>query len=155
MGVVSWQLAAAAITGFIAKENVVGTLAVCFSITSFINVDELSLEGGADEVAAKMGLTAVSALAYLMFNLFTPPCFAAIGAMNSEIDNKKWFFSGIALQLSVGFTLGYLVNTIGTLIVDSSKLHIGGAIGGGIAVLIIAIIIAYLCIKADKKAKAG
>ena len=153
VGVVSWQLAAAAITGFIAKENVVGTLAVCFAITNFINIDELVLEGGADEVAAKMGLTAVSALAYLMFNLFTPPCFAAIGAMNSEIGNAKWFFSGIALQLSVGFTVGYLVNTIGTLIIKPSSLHLGGAIGGAVAVLFFAAIITYLCIKADKKVK--
>ena len=100
-----------------------------------------------------MGLTAVSALAYLMFNLFTPPCFAAIGAMNSEMKSAKWLWSGIALQLSVGFTVGYLVNTIGTLIVDASALHIGGAIGGGIAVLCITAIITYLCIKADKTAK--
>ena len=149
VGVISWQLAAAAITGFIAKENVVGTLAVCFSITNFINVDELVLEGGADQVAAKMGLTAVSALAYLMFNLFTPPCFAAIGAMNSEIGNKKWFFCGIALQLAVGFTVGYLVNTIGTLIISPASLHLGGAIGGAVAVLCFAAIIIYLCIKAD------
>ena len=154
VGIVSWQLAAAAITGFIAKENVVGTLAVCFGVTNFINVDELVLEGGAEEVAAKMGIGTAAALAYLMFNLFTPPCFAAIGAMNSEMKSAKWLWSGIALQLSVGFTVGYLVNTIGTLIVDASALHVGGAIGGGIAVIIIAAVIVSLCIKADKKAKA-
>ena len=154
VGIVSWQLAAAAITGFIAKENVVGTLAVCFGVTNFINVDELVLEGGAEEVAAKMGIGTAAALAYLMFNLFTPPCFAAIGAMNSEMKSAKWLWSGIALQLSVGFTVGYLVNTIGTLIVDASAIHVGGAIGGGIAVIIIAAVIVSLCIKADKKAKA-
>ena len=73
-----WQLAAAAVTGFIAKENVVGTLAVVYGITNFIDVDELVLVHGAEEVAAIFGLTKVAALAYLMFNLFTPPCFAAI-----------------------------------------------------------------------------
>ena len=154
VGIVSWQLAAAAITGFIAKENVVGTLAVCFGVTNFINVDELVLEGGAEEVAAKMGIGTAAALAYLMFNLFTPPCFAAIGAMNSEMKSAKWLWSGIALQLSVGFTVGYLVNTIGTLIVDASAIHLGGAIGGGIAVIIIAAVIVSLCIKADKRVKA-
>lgn len=153
IGIVSWQFAAAAVTGFIAKENVVGTLAVCFGITNFINVDELVLEGRADEVATKMGITAVAGLAYLMFNLFTPPCFAAIGAMNSEIKSAKWLWGGIALQLSVGFTIGYLVNTVGTIIVDVSALHIGGAIGGGIAVIIIVSIIILLCISADKKFK--
>ncbi len=149
VGIVSWQLAAAAVTGFIAKENVVGTLAVCFGVTNFINVDELVLEGGAEEVAAKMGISAVAALAYLMFNLFTPPCFAAIGAMNSEMKSAKWLWGGIALQLATGFTIGYLVNTIGTLIVDASALHIGGAIGGGIAVAVIVAIIVGLCIKAE------
>ena len=153
VGVLSWQLAAAAITGFIAKENVVGTLAVCFSITNFIDTEELALVGGANEVATAMGLTTVSALAYLMFNLFTPPCFAAIGAMNSEMKSAKWLWGAIGFQLGVGFTIGYLVNTVGTLIVDASALHIGGAIGGGIAVVVFAAILVGLCISADKKLK--
>ncbi len=152
IGIVSWQMAAAAVTGFIAKENVVGTLAVCFSITNFINIDELVLEGGASEVAATMGIGPVAALAYLMFNLFTPPCFAAIGAMNSEMRNAKWLWGGIALQLSVGFTVGYLVYQIGTLITEGT---LGAAfLPGFIAVSVIVAIIAYLCINADKKIEA-
>ena len=154
VGILSWQLAAAAITGFIAKENVVGTLAVCFAITNFIDTEELALVGGANEVATVMGLTRVAALAYLMFNLYSPPCFAAIGAMNAEMKNAKWLWGGIGLQLGVGFTVGYLVNTIGTLIVDASALHIGGAIGGGIAVALMVAIVVYLCISAEKKLKA-
>ena len=154
VGVLSWQLAAAAITGFIAKENVVGTLAVCFAITNFIDTEELALVGGANEVATAMGLTTVSALAYLMFNLFTPPCFAAIGAMNAEIKSAKWLWGAIGFQLGIGFTVGYLVNTIGTLIVDASKLNIGGAIGGGIAVIVFAVILVSLCINSDRKLKA-
>ena len=72
VGVVAWQLAAAAITGFIAKENVVGTLAVCFvGLENLINVEELAmLEGAGAEVAEVMAITKVAALAYLMFNLF-------------------------------------------------------------------------------------
>ncbi len=155
VGILSWQLAAAAITGFIAKENVVGTLAVCFAITNFIDMEELALTGGANEVAAKMGLTAVSALAYLMFNLFTPPCFAAIGAMNSEMKSAKWLWGAIGLQLGIGFTVGYLVNTIGTLIVDASKIHIGGAIGGGVAIVVFAIILIALCVSSNKKLNAN
>ena len=123
VGYVSWQLAAAAITGFIAKENVVGTLAVCFGITNLINVDDLVLEGGANimEVAQAFGtgsgsaMAAVAALAYLMFNLFTPPCFAAIGAMNAELGSKKWLFAGIGLQIGVGYSVGFLVNFFGSL----------------------------------------
>jgi len=149
-----WQLAAAAVTGFIAKENVVGTLAVCFGISNLIDTEELALmEGAGMEVAAVFGLTKVAALAYLMFNLFTPPCFAAIGAMNSEIKSRKWLFGGIGLQLGTGFTVGYLVYTIGTLLTDASRLHVGGAIGGLAAVVMFAAFILYLIRKADQGLK--
>ena len=149
VGIFSWQLAAAAITGFIAKENVVGTLAVCFSITNFINMDELTLMGGEAEVAAIMGLTKSAALAYLMFNLFSPPCFAAIGAMNSEMKSAKWLLGGIALQLGVGFTVGYLVYQIGTYITSG---QIGnGMLNGLIAILVMAICITFICINSQKK----
>ena len=151
VGVLSWQLAAAAVTGFIAKENVVGTLAVCFSITNFIDTEELQLIGGANEVAAVMGLTKIAALAYLMFNLFSPPCFAAIGAMNSEMKSAKWLFGGIALQLGMGFSVGYLVYTIGTIIIDSSKLNITAAICGGVAIVLMLLTVASLSIRASKE----
>ncbi len=154
VGVLSWQLAAAAVTGFIAKENVVGTLAVCFvGLENLIDTEELMLmEGAGAEVATVFAITKVAALAYLMFNLFTPPCFAAIGAMNSEIKSKKWLFSGIALQLGVGFTVGYLVFQIGTLITT-------GALGAGflpglVAVILMAAVVVYLCVNADRKLKA-
>jgi len=149
VGVLSWQLAAAAVTGFIAKENVVGTLAVCFSITNFINVDELVLEGGASEVAATMGLTASAALAYLMFNLYTPPCFAALGAMSAEMKSKKWFWGGIALQLGTGFTVGFLVYQIGTLITTGAVGR--GFLGGLIAVLAFVAVLVVLIIRANKR----
>ncbi len=152
-----WQLAAAAVTGFIAKENVVGTLAVCFGISNLINADELIIEQGADVslIASAFGggvvpaMTSVAALAYLMFNLFTPPCFAAMGAMNSEIGNKKWLFGGIGLQLATGFTVAFAVFQIGSLITTGS---VGaGFVPGLIVVLAIVAFITYLCIKADKK----
>ena len=152
VGVLSWQLAAAAVTGFIAKENVVGTLAVCFSITNFIDTEELQLIGGANEVAAVMGLTKIAALAYLMFNLFSPPCFAAMGAMNSEMKSAKWLFGGIALQLGMGFSVGYLVYTIGTIIIDSSKLNITAAICGGAAIALMLLTVAALSIRASIRA---
>lgn len=154
VGVLSWQLAAAAVTGFIAKENVVGTLAVCFSITNFIDTEELALVGGSNEVVAAMGITKVAALAYLMFNLYSPPCFAAIGAMNSEMKSGKWLWGGIGLQLCVGFTVGYLVYTIGTLIVDASALNVVSAFCGGLAVVVMAIIVVALCINSNNKLKA-
>lgn len=118
VGVLSWQLAAAAVTGFIAKENVVGTLAVCFvGLENLIDTEELAMmEGAGAEVATVVAITKVAALAYLMFNLFTPPCFAAIGAMRSELKSGKWLAGAICLQLAVGYTVGFLVFQIGTLI---------------------------------------
>ena len=151
VGVLSWQLAAAVITGFIAKENVVGTLAVCFvGLNNLIDTDELALmEGAGAEVGAVMAITKVSALAYLMFNLFTPPCFAAMGAMNSEMKSAKWFWAGIGLQLGTGFTVGYLVYQIGTFI-TTGKLG-AGFLGGFAAVVVFATILAVLCVRGDKK----
>ena len=155
IGVLSWQMAAAAVTGFIAKENVVGTLAVCFvGLENLIDTEELMLlEGAGTEVAAVFAITKVAALAYLMFNLYTPPCFAAIGAMNAEMKSAKWLWGGIGLQLAVGYTVAYFVYTIGTLIVAPESLAILPAILGGIAVVIMAAIIIALIYKAEKNVK--
>ncbi len=143
-----WQLAAAAITGFIAKENVVGTLATVYGITSLIN-DDFELVGSGNEVAVVMGLTKVAALAYLMFNLYTPPCFAALGAMNSEMKSGKWLLGGICLQLATGYTVAFLVYQVGTLITTGS---LGTAfVPGLIAVLVFAAIIVWRIRKSDKE----
>ncbi len=145
-----WQLAAAAITGFIAKENVVGTLAVVYGISNFIDTEEFELISGADSVAAAMGLTSVAAVAYLMFNLFTPPCFAAIGAMNAEMENRKWLWGGVAFQFATGYTVAYLVYQIGTLATTGT---IGsGALPGFLAVAIIVGIIVSLMRKGRVRA---
>ena len=137
-----WQLAAAAITGFIAKENVVGTLAVVYGLTAFIDVDELALTGGANNVAMAMGLTSVTALAYLFFNLYTPPCFAAIGAMNSEMKSKGWLWGAIGLQLGTGYTVAFLIYQFGTLFTEG---HFGQAfIPGLIAVLCMVAIVVLI-----------
>lgn len=151
LGFGAWQLAAAAITGFIAKENVVGTLAVVYSITNFIDTEELALVSGASEVAGVMGLTSVAALAYLMFNLFTPPCFAAIGAMNSEMENKKWLWSGIGFQFGMGYTVAFLTYQIGTLITTGSLGN--GFIPGFIAVAAMIAYVAYLVRKGNNIAQ--
>lgn len=150
VGVLSWQLAAAAVTGFIAKENVVGTLAVCFvGLENLIDTDELAmLEGTGAEIAGIIAITKVAALAYLMFNLYTPPCFAAIGAMNSEMRSSKWLWGGISLQLGIGYTVAFLVYQVGTLITTGS---LGaGFVPGLAAVLVMAAIVVYLCVKTDK-----
>ncbi len=144
-----WQMAAAAVTGFIAKENVVGTLAVVYGVTSFIDTEELALMGGANEVAAIFGITKVAALACLMFNLYTPPCFAALGAMNSEMKDRKWFWGGVALQFATGYVVAFLVYQIGTLITEGT---VGsGFVPGLIVVAVIVAVVVYIIKKQEKK----
>ena len=137
-----WQLAAAAVTGFIAKENVVGTLAVVYGLTRFIDTEELAMTGGASDIALTMGLTGVSAIAYLFFNLFTPPCFAAIGAMNSEMQSKGWLWSAIGLQMCVGYTVAFLINQVGTLVTAGH--FAAGFIPGAIAILVMIFVVVMI-----------
>lgn len=152
VGIAAWQLAAAAVTGFIAKENVVGTLAVCYGLSAFIDTEELALIGDGNVVASAMALTKVAALAYLMFNLFTPPCFAALGAMNSEMQSKKWLWGGIALQLGTGYTVAFLVYQIGTFI---TTVRFGaGFVPGLIAVAAMAAVVIFLIRRTNQQFEA-
>ncbi len=157
VGVLSWELAAAAVTGFIAKENVVGTLAVCFvGLEHLIDTDELALmEGAGESVAGVLAITKIAALAYLMFNLYSPPCFAAIGAMNAEMKSGKWLWGGIALQLGVGYTAAYLIYTVGTLIVSPDSLAVTPALAGLAAVLFAAVFVGVLIRKNSRTAKSA
>ncbi len=129
LGFGMWQLAAAAVTGFIAKEEVVGTLGAVFTALA-VNEDFELLQTGNGE--AVLGITAAAGLAYLIFNLFTPPCFAAIGAMNAEIKSKKWLFAGIGLQFAIAYVLSFLTYQAGTIITTS-------AVGDGFAAGILAV----------------
>ncbi len=148
VGVAAWQRAAAAITGFIAKEYVVGTLAVCYGFAVGDNLEMLS--GGAS-VAASMGqLSQVAALAYLMFNLFSPPCFAAIGAMRAELNSRKWFWAGIATQMGTGYVLAFLVYQIGTL-VTTGHLGAGFVPGAAVSAALVALV-TVLCIRGGRRA---
>lgn len=161
IGYVSWQLAAATVTGFIAKENVVGTLAVCFGISNLINIDDLVIEEGAQvsEIALAFGqgsggaMLAIASLAYLMFNLFSPPCFAAIGAMNSELKSKKWLFAGIGLQLGVGYTVGFLTYFLGALFTRASYTSMWIPIVGWIIEALIVGIVVYMILRTRAQQK--
>jgi ferrous iron transport protein B len=148
LGFGMWQMAAAAITGFIAKEEVVGTLGAIFTALAVNEEFELMQSGGGVEI---FGITAVAGLAFLMCNLFTPPCFAAIGAMNSEIKSKKWLFAGIGLQFATAYVVCFLVYQIGTLI-TTAKLGTG-FFPGLIAVAAIIAVVVILGIRSNAKAK--
>ena len=107
LGFIGWQLAAASITGFIAKENVVSTFAIILATAS---QDALFAPGG----ALSGFFTPVTAYAFLAFNLFTPPCFAAIGAMNTELGDRKWLVRALLFQFSTGYLLAMAITQIGT-----------------------------------------
>ena len=139
VGVVMWQLAAATITGFIAKENVVGTLAV-----AFIGLENVTGEGAGV-------FTTASALAFLILNLFTPPCFAAIGAMNAELKSKRWLFGAIGFQLGIGYSLSFLVYFFGTLLSGESFGEVWMPILGFAVVIAFAVTLAVLILKKNKE----
>ena len=144
VGVVAWQLAAAAITGFIAKENVVGTLAVCYGISNLIDLESFEMVGAANEVTLAFGISSAAALAFLMFNLFTPPCFAAIGAMNAELRDRKWLWAGIGLQFAVGYSISFIVYFFGTLFSGDGFSKVWMPIVGWIIMIIIGTILTLL-----------
>ncbi len=154
VGVVMWQLAAAAVTGFVAKECVVSTLATCFAFEAILDEEMIGVSGDASIAAGAMGISAVAALAFLVFNLFSPPCFAAIGAMKSEINSRKWFWGGIALQFAVGYTIAFLTFFFGSLITGNSLGEPWMPVLGWSVIAIIAGILATLIIKNNQpKAK--
>ncbi len=155
VGVVMWQLAAAAVTGFIAKECVVGTLATCLAFESILDEEMIGVSGDASVAAGAMGIGAVAALAFLMFNLFSPPCFAAIGAMNSEIKSRKWFWAGIGLQFAVGYIVAFLTFFFGSLITGASLGEPWMPILGWAIVAFIAAFVAALIIKNNRPKSAA
>ena len=152
VGVALWQLAAAAVTGFIAKECVVSTLATVFMFEHLIGEDLEAV--GAIGASNMGGISVVAGLAFLMFNLFTPPCFAALGAMNSEMGNRKWLWAGIGLQFSVGYTIGFLVFFFGTLFTGGSFGAAWMPIVGWAIILAIALFFAFMIVRKNKQLKA-
>ncbi len=138
LGFIGWQLAAASLTGFIAKENVVATFAVLLAVAS---EDALHLPGG----ALTQLFTPVTAFAYLVFNLFTPPCFAAIGAMNSEMGSRKWVLKALGFQFGVGYILAMIITQVGSLIAYGQP-----AVGFVPAIIITIITVVYLVFAINK-----
>ena len=147
LGFGMWQLAAAAVTGFIAKEEVVGTLGAIFTALAIDEEFNLLQSGGGEEI---LGISAAAGLAYLIFNLFTPPCFAAIGAMNSEIKSKKWLFAGLGLQFSIAYVMSFLIYQLGTLFTEGK---LGTAFVPGLF-FVVAIISAVVFLGISSNAKA-
>lgn len=134
LGFVGWQLAAATVTGFVAKENVLTTFAVLLAASE----DALHMAGG----PLNDFFNPVTAYAFLVFNLFTPPCFAAIGAMRAELGSGKWLAKGLMFQLSVGYIMALLFTHIGSLVVYGKTAV--GFVPAMIILALYAILIVYM-----------
>ncbi len=140
LGFVGWKMAAATLTGFIAKENVVAAFAVILAASD----EALYATGGP---LAEM-FTPITAFSFLVFNLFIPPCFAAIGAMNAEMGGRKWLVRAILFQIGVGYTLAMLVTQVGTLLMYGELSS--GFVPAVIVIILIAGLVYYLIRRSDK-----
>jgi ferrous iron transport protein B len=105
-------------------------------------------------IAAVFGITKVAAGAFLMFNLFSPPCFAAIGAMNAEMKSRKWLWAGIGLQLAVGYVVSFLTFFFGSLIFGNSLGAAWMPILGWCITLGVAAVLVVLIIRQNKSKNA-
>lgn len=123
LGFGDWRSAVAAVTGLIAKENVVGTFGVLFG------AGEVSENGREIWAMVAASFTAVSAYAFLVFNLLCAPCFAAMGAIRREMNNPKWFWFAVGYQTGFAYAVALCVYQLGSWFA-------GGSFGFGTAVAV-------------------
>ena len=116
-----WKMAVAAVTGLIAKENVVATFGILFGYA------EVAENGDEIWQVLSAAMTGAGAYSFLVFNLLCAPCFAAMGAIKREMNNRKWFWIAIGYQTGLAYVVSMCIYQIGTLITT-------GAFGVGTAV---------------------
>lgn len=133
-----WQAAVAAVTGLIAKENVVGTFGVLYGFA------EVAEDGAEIWGSLAASFTAISAYSFLVFNLLCAPCFAAMGAIKREMNNKRWFWFAIGYQTVFAYLVSLVIYQIGALFT-------GGGFGIGTIVAILVVILGvYLLFRPQK-----
>ena len=137
----NWKSAVAAITGLVAKENVVGTFGILFGFAEVA-------EDGAEIWGTLAGsMTAAAAYSFLVFNLLCAPCFAAMGAIKREMNNRKWFWFAVGYQTALAYVVSLCVYQIGTLITT-------GTFGIGTAVAFLLVIgFIYLLVRPYREGK--
>lgn len=137
----NWKSAVAAITGLVAKENVVGTFGILFGFAEVA-------EDGAEIWGTLAGsMTAAAAYSFLVFNLLCAPCFAAMGAIKREMNNKKWFWFAVGYQTALAYVVSLCVYQIGTLITT-------GTFGFGTAAAFLLVIgFIYLLVRPYRESK--
>lgn len=109
-----WKMAVAAITGLVAKENVVGTFGMLFGFA------EVAEDGAEIWSNLSASLAPVAAYSFLVFNLLCAPCFAAMGAIKREMNNAKWFWFAIGYQCFLAYVVSLCIYQIGMLITAGS-----------------------------------
>ncbi|MDR0450375.1 MAG: ferrous iron transporter B [Treponema sp.] len=134
LGFGTWDAAVATITGFVAKENVVGTMGVLYG---FAEVGESGEEMWG---AFAANFTPLSAYAFLVFNLYCPPCFAAIGAIKREMNNPRWTAFAISYQLVFGYVLALIVYQLGSFL-SGGGFNIGTLAGFAVLALLICLLV--------------
>ena len=134
-----WKMAVAAVSGLIAKENVVATFGLLFGFAE-VAEDGSEIWGSLSQV-----MTPVAAYGFLVFNLLCAPCFAAMGAIKREMNNVKWFWFAIGYQCGLAYVVALCIYQIGTLITT-------GAFGlGTVAALVFIAVILYLLFRPYKE----
>lgn len=135
-GVGHWQAAVAAITGLVAKENIVGTLGILYSV------------GEAESVYGNIALafTAASGLSFLLFNLLCAPCFAAMGAIRREMNSRKWFWFAIGYECGFAYVIALIVYQIAAVFEGHAS------VPGLIAAAVLLVLMGWQLFKKEKKA---
>lgn len=115
----NWKAAVAAVTGLVAKENVVGTFGILYPHWAQ-GVEELGDNGEAIWATLQASMPAVAGFSFLVFNLLCAPCFAAMGAIKREMNNTKWFFAAIGYQTGLGYVVALCIYQIGMLVTEGT-----------------------------------
>ena len=141
-----WRSAVAALTGLIAKENVVGTFGVLYGMGE-VAEDGIEIWANLQQAfaAESGGFGALAAFSFLVFNLLCAPCFAAIGAIRREMGNAKWTLIAVGYQTGLAYAVSLVVYQLGRVIC-------GGGFGiGTVAAILIVIGFIYLLFRPEKK----
>ena len=134
----NWKAAVAAITGLIAKENVVGTFGILYGFGQVA-------ENGSQIWGTLAGsMTAAAAYSFLVFNLLCAPCFAAMGAIKREMNNKKWFFIAIGYQTGLAYLVSFCIYQI-SMLINTGNFNVGSA-----AAFVVILIFLYFLFRRDK-----
>lgn len=134
-----WKSAVAAITGLVAKENVVGTFGILYGFS------EVAEDGAEVWGTLAASMTAVAAYSFLVFNLLCAPCFAAMGAIKREMNNAKWFWFAIGYQTLLAYAVSLCVFQFGSLLTG------GGFTAGTVAAVLILAGFLYLLLRPYKE----